>query len=263
LAEGATAEVFAWGEDQILKLYRAGYPPDEAQREAQRARAAHAAGLPTPAVIDVVQVDGRQGVVYARVDGTPMMQVLLAAPDRAAALAAQLAELHAAMHQLRCETLPSQYDRLQNRIEMLTDLELALRQRALAILAGCPREHALCHGDFHPENVLLTAEGPMIIDWVDATQGAPAADVARTCLIMRYAGAPTHLDAETRQRLESLRRQFIDEYVRRYQQLHPVTDSELALWEIPLAVARLGERIDAAERQHLLQVLRAEILPGS
>ena len=58
IAEGRTAEVFAWGGDQILKLFRPGFKSDRAESEAVRVRAVHAAGLTSPAVIGVVEVDG-------------------------------------------------------------------------------------------------------------------------------------------------------------------------------------------------------------
>ena len=42
----------------------------------------------------------------------------------------------------------------------------------------------VCHGDFVPSNVIVTAEGkPYIIDWAHATQGNGAADAARTYLM--------------------------------------------------------------------------------
>jgi aminoglycoside phosphotransferase (APT) family kinase protein len=49
----------------------------------------------------------------------------------------------------------------------------------LASLGELPNGNVICHGDFHPKNVLITTEGPVIIDWADATLGHPLADVDR------------------------------------------------------------------------------------
>jgi len=38
IAEGRTAEVFAWGDNQVLKLFRPGRGADAAALEAERAR---------------------------------------------------------------------------------------------------------------------------------------------------------------------------------------------------------------------------------
>ncbi|HCN57676.1 MAG TPA: hypothetical protein DIS82_05895 [Exiguobacterium sp.] len=47
---------------------------------------------------------------------------------------------------------------------------------------------ALCHGDFHPYNLLLVKEELYVIDWMDASIGNPLMDVARTFLLIRYGG---------------------------------------------------------------------------
>ena len=70
--EGRIAEVYAWVEDQVLKLFRKRFPPDWADYEAQIARTVHAGGASAPAVGDVIDVDGRRGIIYERVDGLPM-----------------------------------------------------------------------------------------------------------------------------------------------------------------------------------------------
>ena len=47
-------------------------------------------------------------------------------------------------------------------------------------------EHSkLCHGDFSPENIIVTKSGKLVaVDWVHATQGNASADVARTYLLL-------------------------------------------------------------------------------
>ena len=41
----------------------------------------------------------------------------------------------------------------------------------------------LVHFDLHPDNVLMGAEGPVLIDWTNARGGDPDADVALTWII--------------------------------------------------------------------------------
>jgi len=45
-----------------------------------------------------------------------------------------------------------------------------------AALRELPDGEALCHGDFHPRNVIVDGDELTIIDWVDASSGPPAAD---------------------------------------------------------------------------------------
>jgi len=47
---------------------------------------------------------------------------------------------------------------------------------------GCT---ALCHGDFHPLNIIDDGNRLWILDWVDATAGDPLADICQTYLIFK------------------------------------------------------------------------------
>jgi len=53
-----------------------------------------------------------------------------------------------------------------------------------------PEGNNLCHGDFHPENVLFENDEYYVIDWMTGMQGNIAADVARTEMIIQNAGIP-------------------------------------------------------------------------
>jgi Ser/Thr protein kinase RdoA (MazF antagonist) len=110
-----------------------------------------------------------------------------------------------------------------------------------------------CHSDLHPENVLLTPHGPLAIDWMDAVRGNPAADVARTLLILRaWPHYATHPAARVFRRTISA--VIAASYLRRYRQLCPaVTPEALAAWRTPVAAARLNEGM-REERAYLMQL---------
>lgn len=52
-----------------------------------------------------------------------------------------------------------------------------------AATTGCGG-HRVIHLDLHPENVVLTAQGPVVIDWRNARDGSPDLDVAMSALIL-------------------------------------------------------------------------------
>lgn len=260
IAEGRTAEIFAWGDDQILKLFRPGFPSEFrdpagiqlADLEAARARVIHAAGLTTPAVIDVVEVDGRSGILYERIFGPTMFQELTGgspgaavslAPEKTVALARLLAELQADMHARTAPGLPELKPRLRWQIEHATPLPQEMKVAVLAHLDTLPDGNVICHGDLQPENVLMTADGPVIIDWPNATQGNPLADVACSPLLWLETGqvqlrrAP--LDDSIMQQIEARLQQFLEAYLERYRELRPFEPSELEAWKLPVAAARL------------------------
>ena len=62
------------------------------------------------------------------------------------------------------------------------------RQDVLEQLVRLPDGDRLCHGDFHPWNVVGNPpDGATAIDWLDATCRDPAADACRSYLLMRSA----------------------------------------------------------------------------
>jgi len=42
----------------------------------------------------------------------------------------------------------------------------------------------LCHGDLHPGNVIMTAEGPRLVDWTGSVRGPAAFDLAHSHIIL-------------------------------------------------------------------------------
>jgi len=132
-----------------------------------------------------------------------------------------------------------------------------LKQVALEALAQLPEDTVLCHGDFHPDNIVLSARGPIILDWTDATLGHPLADVARTALLMQHAAVPPHIPG--RWLIETGRALWYRLYLRRYCQLRSISPAQVNSWLLPVAAARLSEGIPEEEERLLALVERASV----
>ncbi len=239
IATGFTAEIFPWKPGWVLKLFNPGIGRPTVEAEASTARLVHASGLPVPAVGEIIEQDGRFGLEYERVQGKSMLQALMQQPWKFAAYARQLAELQAKIHKVSLPELPSQKDRLTWKIRQAVILPENVRMAALLTLEKLPGQEWLCHGDFHPGNILMGQHGPVIIDWLDGSHGSPVMDVARSTLL--FGGGP--LPQGTPWVVRMLQGWYYRIYLRRYRQLHPFDRQELARW-IPLAAAaRLSENI--------------------
>ena len=253
IAQGRTAEIFAWGEDRALKLFRKDFPGASVGQEADITRKVHAAGLPVPEIEGVVEVEGRRGIVFARIDGPSLLENIASKPWTLAAAARLLAELHAAIHTRTLPELPSQRLRLESRIRGAEILTVSTKDAVLRALGDLPDGSVLCHGDFHPGNILLSPRGAIVIDWMDASAGNPLADVARTAVLLRLGVLPPGTIG--RWLLESGRILFHRVYLRRYIQLRPVSREQIAAWHLPVAAARLAE--DIPEQGRLLGLIQA------
>ena len=185
IARGRTAEVYAWEAGKVVKLYRPGFGTEDADYEAKIATAVQESGVACPRFYEQAEVEGRPGLIYERIDGIPMSEMVLKAPWRIPALARRMAVLHRQMHQPKIDTpLPIQREKYTRRIEHSHILPAPLKSRLLEAYTKIPDENRLCHGDFHPGNILSTAEKDLAIDWIDVSVGHPFGDVARTSILL-------------------------------------------------------------------------------
>jgi CheY-like chemotaxis protein len=103
-----------------------------------------------------------------------------------AALIAGMAALNRRIHRRRGSRVPDLGSRLRHRIAQAPALDLADRRALLDELARLAATgDRLCHGDFHPGNVLGPPGRPVVVDCVDAVAGDPRADACRSYLLLR------------------------------------------------------------------------------
>jgi uncharacterized protein (TIGR02172 family) len=237
---GRTAEILTWDENQVLKLFHHGWSLSAVKWEENVARAVSDAGLPVPAVHGIVEFDGRYGIIYGRVDGPSMLKELISKPEKLEHFANLFAKLHTQMHALQIRGLPSQRQQLERKIRNARPLSESKQEATLRILDKLPDGDVLCHGDFHPDNILMSTRGPVVIDWNDATQGNPHADIARTLLLLQQ-GEPQEPFNINKEQITSMRSLFIDIYLRSYAKIRPVSLESIGLWRLPITAARLSE----------------------
>ena len=254
IGQGRTAEIFTWGEDEVLKLFRPEFSSAEVSaHEAELARMIYAAGAPSPAIGDLVEIDGRAGIIYERIDGPSLEARVTANLWRIPEVARTLAETQVAVQSCSVPALQPLRDLLRWKIGHAAPLSAALRARALSALERLPDGTALCHGDFHLGNVLLSRRGPLVIDWENATNGHPLADVARTLVTLRLGWVYTKSPAQ-HMLLRGAITVLLAFYLHRYRQLRPAPRQELDAWMLPVAAGRLSEAI-AEEQPHLLALV--------
>ena len=204
IGEGVFAEVHAWAPGQVVKLSRPGIPPWVLQHEAQKTRAVFAAGGPAPEVLGEVTVDGRFGFVLPRFDGPTLREATRTGAVTREEAGSILATLCVAVH----KTPPPQ-GVLSLRQAMDARLRFAGNVLPERIIAGvfARIEHVraddvLCHSDLHPGNVIMTAQGPRLIDWLGAAR-APAAYEIAQCHVLIAELDPEYADAPERAPISS------------------------------------------------------------
>jgi len=252
VAEGREAEMFAWEDGKILRLLRPGFNPATLDAEVRALELAHRSGLPVPQPGERVTVDGRAGLVLERIEGTDLLTELGRAPWTVVRAAQMCGSVHAQMH--ACRVHDDRFPMLKRRLEgQLTSPLVPPKLAAIAKkrLDTLPDGDALCHYDFHPANVMRRPKGPVVIDWPNATRGAPEGDVARTLLLLG-AGEPVSYTPVMRVLTMVGRGLFIWLYMGTYQRARPLDKRGVRRWALPVAIARLAENIEP-ERPRLLR----------
>jgi len=253
IGAGRTADVYAWGSEQVLKLYQDWMPARAIEQEFEITRLARAAGLPVPAAEEMLQMDGRLGIVFERIVGKSLLKILEASPWRLVSVACLLAEYHARMHKCSLpQEAPGQREQIEQGIAWAKDLTEDERQRILTVLVRLPDGNAICHGDFHPDNILITENGPVIIDWMTGRRGHPLADVERTVLLLQTGGLPPDASLGMRLMINASRSGLVKIYLARYRQIRSAPQADIGAWELPLLAARLFEVENYPDEKQLI-----------
>ncbi|MEX2246388.1 MAG: phosphotransferase [Dehalococcoidia bacterium] len=255
IAQGREAEIFAWEDGSVLRLLRQAGAPGRLEREAAAMEAVRLAGLPVPRVLGLTEQLGRPGMIMERVDGPDLLMVFSRKPWTLWSGSRVCGELHARVNAIEApETLPALGDEVRRKIMSSVPSELA--RTPLMLLDELPGGDRICHGDYHPGNVLMTAAGPMIIDWPNAARGNPDADFARTVLLGRLGEPPPGASFIVREGTRFFRGIFRRAYLKAYTKVRPVDGESLRRWQIVRAADRIAEGVES-ERPALEAILRA------
>src|SRR5260370_32611166 len=100
------------------------------------------------------------------------------------------------------------------------------------------REAAICHGDFHPLNILADKNQPTgVIDWANAVIAEPAMDVGSA--IANMSAVPLPLPWALRVPAHAIIGAALRRYERVYRALRPLDDQAVLYYEVFRAVAQL------------------------
>jgi|ERR1035438_7649657 tRNA A-37 threonylcarbamoyl transferase component Bud32 len=165
IATGRDADIFEYGKGTVLRRSRNGRSQ---VLEARAMAFVRAKGYPVPEVFEVS--DDGIDLVMEKIDGPTMIETVATQPWKLRGFGRDLAELHQSLHLLTApDWMPA---------------------------APCGIGERLLHLDLHPLNIILSAKGPVVIDWTNAARGNPMVDVATTWVLLASANVPGgHLEA--------------------------------------------------------------------
>jgi aminoglycoside phosphotransferase (APT) family kinase protein len=179
VGHGAQAAVYARG-DVAVKVYNPGYGKEHVFYEAAVMGFVEGTGLVTPRPIEVLSVAGQMCLKMSRITGQSFDAVFAGDPGRARELMDDLVRLQMEIHDKQIPFPISLKHRLRDRFRFSANLDPARQQALLAMCDSMPDGDALCHGDFHPANILVDNGVYGVIDWIEAAKGDALVDASHS-----------------------------------------------------------------------------------
>lgn len=168
--------------DKAIKVFDANFSKSDILNEALNQARVEEAGIRVPKVLKVSVIDGKWAIVSEYIPGKTLAQLMEENPQNKDAYLEQFVELQMDVHTHRAPLLNKLHDKMKRKIDE-TGLDATTRYELHTRLDSTPHHNKVCHGDFNPSNIIMSENGPYILDWSHATQGNASADVARTYLL--------------------------------------------------------------------------------
>ena len=184
--------------NKCIKTFISGYSKADVFNEALNLSRIEETGLNTPKLLEVTTIDGKWAVITEYIRGKTLARLMEEESEKKDEYLELFTDIHISVHKTYCPELAPIKDDMNRKI-ICCDLDANTRYELYARLEDMPRHNKLCHGDFSPDNIVITDSGKAyILDWSHATRGNASADAARTYLMfwMRgdISGAQKYLD---------------------------------------------------------------------
>ena len=173
IAKGNTAEVFEYGEDKVLKLFKPGYPVEQIQREFNNTVIMNRICVHTPKAFEIVEHEGRHGIVFQKIVGVDLFSEYLKNPSDEKIASVILTDLSDIQEKILLE-------KTEEGISYKIYLEWFGYDAS-----NLPDGNFICHGDLHPGNIIRTQKNELyLIDFMNVCRGPKEYDVARTYVLL-------------------------------------------------------------------------------
>ena len=224
--------------DTCVKLFCKGYSKADILNEAlnQARIEEEVPSLHIPKVLSVTTIDGQWAIISQFIEGKTLSQLMAEHPERREEYLERLVDIQLSIQANTCIRLNRLKDKMRMKIDQ-TGLDATTRYDLHTRLESMREHRKVCHGDFHPSNVIITPDDvPYIIDWAHVTQGNASADVARTYLLFCLQGE----------------KELAEKYLTLFSQKSDTARQYVQKW-MPIVAASQSVKGNEAERSFLLR----------
>jgi Ser/Thr protein kinase RdoA (MazF antagonist) len=189
IGKGNTATIYEWEAGTVVKLFVQDYPIEAAEREFHNAKAIHGFNFAKPRAHEMIRYEDQMGIVYDKVEGQSLLDWVLTTGDLQGC-AVYMGRLHKSIHANQVSDVPNYKSFLESSILNAKSLNRIEQLGAIERLGKLKEGDTLCHGDFHPGNIILSNGHAVVIDFMNVCYGDYLYDVARTVFLVEYTPVP-------------------------------------------------------------------------
>lgn len=260
IGRGRQAKVYEWGRNEIIKVFDSSVLNSGIENEYKKSTVVYELGVPVPYVKEIVDINGNKGIVYEKLIGNTLLTNMKNNVFKIKKSIQMLAENHVKLSQYSTNELPDIKKIIKDSMKRIHNDILNEDKKKLIndYIDRLPDSNCLCHVDFHPDNIIVTKNGPKIIDWSGAAAGDQCADAAVTAIIFTLSNNPPGTAKVINVFSKILARYVKKIYINKYCKLAQKSVEEINKWMLPAAVLRLSYNL-AEERKTLVQLINSEL----
>ena len=197
-------------------------------------------GLNIPKILKVGTVDGKWALMMEYIEGKNLADLMREEPEKFDEYLDLFVSLQQEIHTKKAPLLTTLKDKMTRKISG-ADLKATIRYDLQLKLRELGVTNVVCHCDFKPDNVLITADGtPYILDWSHTNQGNPNVDAAISYILFKLDGK----DAEA------------EKYLDLYCEKCGVEKNAILKW-IPVAAASKSAKMTGEAKDFLLGLAKS------
>ena len=193
IGAGACGEVFRLDDETIIKLYYPRISQEDIEREKDLAKKAFVMGVPTAISYDIVESDGRTGVVYELINSKTISELIREDPEHIEKYAELYADVCRSIHSIEAQpgALPDFKDINREDIPNVTGISDEERGYLYELLDLVPDRMSCIHGDLNINNIMVQNGECCLIDMGEFSTGTPMFDLSRIVFSVVYAANRT------------------------------------------------------------------------
>lgn len=272
IGAGACGEVFRLDDETIIKLYYPRVKKEEIEQEKALAKKAFVMGVPTAISYDIVEADGRTGVVYELIKSKTIGELIRGDEGRLEEYVDMYAAVCRQIHGIEAEPgqLPSFKDINRSDIPNVTGITEEERAYLHRFLDLMPDRMNCLHGDLNINNIMVQNGECCLIDMGEFSTGTPMFDLSRILFSMEFAGAAKGEFNSFYKLPQDIVTHILHLFLEKYFGC-PLAEAEKtypdAAWLYPLAWFRCctsllkGDRWGEEKRAMALDILRTQLIP--